>query len=125
MISATSTGSYEKTAKFLNTMKSGSIFRDLHRYGRQGVDALASATPRDTGETATSWGYQIGHTGGVYSISWYNTNRVGQVNVAVILQFGHGTGTGGWVEGVDYINPAIKPIFEKAVNDIWRQVKNA
>jgi hypothetical protein len=125
MISVTSHGDLKKTNKFLNKMKSGDVFRDLDRYGRQGVDLLSSATPRDTGRAASSWRYQVGHTKGVYSISWVNTDREGGVNVALILQYGHGTGTGGYVVGRDYINPALRPHFDKIVNEIWRQVTNA
>ena len=106
-------------------MRDGKEFRDLDRYGRQGVDALSRATPIDTGETAHSWGYQVGHTKGVYSISWFNTHKHNGVNIAVIIQYGHGTGTGGWVEGRDYINPAIQPVFDRILDDIWRQVTNA
>jgi hypothetical protein len=125
MIQVISAGSTKNTEKFLQFMKSGKLFRDLDRYGRQGVDLLSSATPVDTGRAASSWGYQIGHTNGVHSISWFNTDREGGVNVAVILQYGHGTGTGGYVVGRDYINPALRPLFDRAVADIWRQVTNA
>lgn len=124
MISVTSSGSFKKTYAFLEYMKYGKPYQELHRYGRIGVDALSSATPRDTGDTAGSWGYQLGHKPGIYTIHWFNTNREGGVNVAVIIQYGHGTGTGGYVQGIDYINPALRPIFNKIVDDVWRQVKN-
>lgn len=124
MINVISEGDNKKTEKFLEMMKSGKPYQDLDRYGRQGVDALRSATPRDTGETAQSWGYQVSHTKGRYSISWFNTHKERGVNIAVIIQYGHGTGTGGWVEGRDYINPAIQPIFDRIVDDVWRQVTN-
>lgn len=106
-------------------MESGRIFSNLDRYGRNGVDSLARHTPRETGETAHSWKYQVGHTRGIYAVSWLNTHTEGRVNIAVILQYGHGTGTGGYVQGIDYINPAIKPVYEKALEDVWRQVRNA
>jgi hypothetical protein len=125
MISAKASGSFKNTESFLHFMNKGKLFNNLDKYGRQGVDALSSATPRDTGETANSWGYQVGHTRGVYSISWFNTHREGRVNIAVILQYGHGTGTGGYVQGIDYINPAIRPVFNRILDDIWRQVTNA
>lgn len=125
MISATSHGSFDKTNKFLQTMKSETIFNALDRYGRMGVDALSRATPVDTGETAQSWGYQVAHKKGFHSISWFNTHEEDGVNIAVIIQYGHGTGTGGFIHGIDYINPAIRPIFDKIVDDIWRQVTNA
>lgn len=124
MISVTSEGSFKNTLHFLEKMESGRIFNNLDGYGRQGVDALSSATPVDTGETAHDWNYQIGNKSGIHAVSWFNTHRNGRVNIAVILQYGHGTGTGGWVEGRDYINPAMKPIFDRAVADVWRQVTN-
>lgn len=124
MIYATSHGSFDKTTNFLKFLQNGSLFDSLDHYGRLGVDALSSATPVDTGETAHSWGYQLGRERGRYSISWFNTHREDGVNIAVIIQYGHGTGTGGWVEGRDYINPAMRPLFDKIVDDIWRQVMN-
>jgi hypothetical protein len=124
MIGVTSQGSFDKTIKFLSFLQSGDMFSSLDRYGRMGVDALSSATPVDTGLTAHSWGYQVAHEKGRYSISWFNTHKEHGVNIAVIIQYGHGTGTGGWVEGRDYINPAIRPIFDKIVTDVWRQVTN-
>jgi hypothetical protein len=125
MISAKSTGSFDKTIKFLETMQSGRIFKVLDSYGRKGVDLLSSATPRDTGETAESWGYKVNNRGNRHSINWFNTHREDHVNIAVIIQYGHGTGTGGWVEGIDYINPVMRPLFDKIVNDIWMEVRNA
>ena len=125
MIHLTSSGSTKKTQKFLQIMKTGKVFRNLDRYGRQGVDLLSSATPVDTGETSKSWKYQVAHTKGTYSISWVNTHREDEVNIAVIIQYGHGTGTGGYVEGIDYINPAMRPLFDRMVTEIWREVTNA
>jgi Bacteriophage HK97-gp10, putative tail-component len=124
MISVTSHGSFDKTTKYLTFLQSQDLFRSLNRYGQMGVDALARATPRDTGETAQSWGYQVEHSRGRHTISWFNTHKENGVNIAVIIQYGHGTGTGGYVEGRDYINPAIRPIFDKIADDIWRQVRN-
>jgi hypothetical protein len=124
MISRSSDGNFDKTLNFLVFMKSGDLFKQLDHYGRVGVDALSSASPVDTGLMSQSWGYQLGHEKGKYSISWFNTDREGGVNIAVIIQYGHGTGTGGYVQGRDYINPAMRPIFDKIVADIWRQVTN-
>lgn len=124
MIYATSSGSFQKTTKFLESMQSDKPFEGFPGYGRQGVDALSSATPRDTGETAHSWHYEVSHAKGKHVIHWLNTHKEHGVNIAVILQYGHGTGTGGYVEGIDYINPALRPIFDKAVEDVWRQVTN-
>lgn len=120
-----SSGSWDKTVRHLQKLQSGSMFDSLDRYGRIGVDALSRYTPRETGLTADSWGYQIAHDRGQVSLSFFNTNRHNGVNIAVILQYGHGTGTGGYVEGRDYINPAIQPIFDTMVEDIWREVTNA
>ena len=125
MIGAKTTGSFDKTATFLKTMQSGDIFDHLDVYGRRGVDLLASATPYETGRTAQAWGYQVGHKKGKYSISWFNTHVENGVNIAVILQYGHGTGTGGYIRGRDYINPAMRPLFDKILDDVWRQVRNA
>lgn len=97
----------------------------LDRYGATGVDLLSSATPRETGETASSWYYKVKHEKGRHSISWFNSHEEDGVNIAVILQYGHATGTGGWVQGRDYINPALQPLFDKLVEDIWREVRNA
>jgi hypothetical protein len=124
MIKATSSGDFHNTTKFLNFMKSGEFMKGLDAWGRRGVDALSSATPRETGETAQSWGYRVSRQNGRYSIVWFNTHQEDGVNIAVIIQYGHGTGTGGWVEGIDYINPAMRPLFNNIVDDIWRQVTN-
>lgn len=127
MIHTKVSGDFKDTTKFLEFMESGKLYEEsvLNRYGYDGVNALSSATPRDTGETAESWGFQIGHSNGIYAVSWYNTNIEDGCNVAVFIQYGHGTGTGGYVPGIDYINPAIRPVFDRAVNDIWRRVTNA
>ena len=92
------------------------------RYGKMGVDALASATPVDSGKTAESWVYDVQIGKGEMSIVWSNTNSNDGVNIAVILQYGHGTGTGGYVQGRDYINPAIQPVFDKIVDELWGEV---
>lgn len=94
----------------------------LERYGQAGVTALASATPVDSGATAAAWGYEIEETPGGYSIFWTNSNVNKGVNIAIILQYGHGTGTGGYVEGIDYINPALRPIFTQLADEAWREV---
>ena len=124
MISASTSGTWDKTESYLEYLKSERMFQILDHYGRVGVDLLSSATPIDTGETAHSWGYQVENKRGRHSISWFNTHREGRVNIAVILQYGHGTGTGGWVEGRDYINPVMRPLFDKIVDDIWKAVRN-
>lgn len=122
MITVTAKGSSGKTEKFLDRLLHGDIFRSLDQYGLRGVDALASATPVDSGLTADSWNFKVEHARGKHSITWYNTNVHNGVNVAILLQYGHGTGTGGWVQGRDYINPAIQPIFDQIANEVWKQV---
>ena len=94
----------------------------LDRYGREGVAALASATPVDSGETANSWYYEIENKKGSATIRFCNSNINKGVPIAIILQYGHGTGTGGWVQGRDYINPAIRPVFDSLVQSAWREV---
>lgn len=125
MINVTSSGSFQKTTKFLEFAKSDRMFAVLDHYGRVGTDLLSSATPRETGETAQSWRHTVTHQNGSHAINWYNTHSEDGVNIAVIIQYGHGTGTGGYVQGIDYINPVIRPLFETILNDIWRQVMNA
>lgn len=122
MISFRHKGDFSKLTNFLERAKETVRLGDLDKYGRQGVAALASATPIDTGLTASSWYYEIEHKDGSASISFHNSNIQNGVPIAIILQYGHGTRNGGWVEGVDYINPAIRPIFDQIVNSAWREV---
>lgn len=105
-------------------MKNIKINDILSKYGKIGVNALLQATPKDSGVTSQSWNYRIEVNNNNASIVWYNTNVVKGVNIAVILQYGHGTRNGGWVEGTDYINPAMKPIFDKIANQVWKEVIN-
>jgi len=122
MITLESTGDFKKTQDFLNKMARAEFTAMLNHYGQVGVDALASATPTDSGLTANSWTYTIEKKLGKYTIIWRNTNVVDGTPVAILIQYGHGTGTGGWVEGRDYINPAIRPIFDMITDEVWRQV---
>ena len=115
-------GDFSKTTNFLKRAKDKVYLEDLDKYGRQGVAALASATPIDSGKTASSWYYKIENTKESAKITFYNSNVQNGVSIAVILQYGHGTRNGGWVEGRDYINPAVQPIFDKIVDDAWREV---
>ena len=115
-------GDFSKTKRYLEKMKKAIRLEDLDKYGREGVAALASATPVDTGVTAKSWSYKITNKNGSVVISFHNSNIQNGVPIAVILQYGHGTNNGGWVQGRDYINPAIQPIFDKIVNNAWREV---
>lgn len=123
MISFRQKGDFSNLSKFLERAKEAVHLGDLDRYGRAGVDALASATPVDTGLTASSWYYEIERENGSVTISFRNSNIQNGVPIAIILQYGHGTGTGGWVEGRDYINPAIQPIFDQIAKDAWEEVK--
>lgn len=116
-------GDFEKTTKFLHRLTEGINRRKLESYGRLGVESLRSATPKDTGKTAESWSYEIVEQPGRTSIYWRNNNVVdGWANIAVLIQYGHATRNGGWVQGRDYINPAIQPIFDKMADDIWKEV---
>lgn len=124
-ISFTSKGDFSKTIKFLNKVKNVKINDILSKYGAIGVNALSQATPKDSGVTSRSWNYKIEVNNDNASIVWYNTNVVKGVNIAVILQYGHGTRNGGWVEGRDYINPAMKPIFDKIADQVWKEVINS
>ena len=123
-ISFSSKGDFSKTIKFLNKVKNVKINNILSKYGKIGVTALSQATPKDSGVTSRSWNYKIEVNNDNASIVWYNTNIVKGVNIAVILQYGHGTRNGGWVEGRDYINPAMKPIFDKIADQVWKEVIN-
>lgn len=125
MIKITSSGDFSRTFKFLNFMSNWKIDKILQKYGRQGVAALAAATPVESGTTANSWSYEIKTSGQSATIYWSNSNVNKGVNIAVILQFGHGTGTGGYVQGRDYINPAMRPIFDKIAEEAWMEVVKA
>lgn len=122
MISFRQKGDFSKLTRFLEKAKEAVRLGDLDKYGREGVAALASATPVDSGLTARSWHYKIENRKGSVAISFYNSNVQNGVSIAVILQYGHGTRTGGWVAGRDYINPAIQPVFDKIANEAWREV---
>lgn len=122
MISFRQTGDFSKLTRYLEKSKNAVRLGNLDKYGREGVAALASATPRDTGKTANSWSYEIKITKDSLAITFKNSNIQNGVPIAVIIQYGHGTNNGGWVEGRDYINPAIRPIFDKLANDVWKEV---
>ena len=123
-ITLEASGNYSSTTTWLQRMGRMSIESQLARYGAKGVRALASSTPVETGKTASSWSYSVTRKGDTWILSWENTNVVRGVPIAIILQYGHVTGTGGWVQGRDYINPAIKPIMDEIAEGVWRTVKN-
>ena len=122
MIRFSHKGDLSKVTRYLEKASKSARLRDLDKYGREGVAALASATPVDSGLTASSWYYEIKRENGSVTISFLNSNIQNGGPIAIILQYGHGTGTGGWVDGRDYINPAIQPIFDKLAYDAWREV---
>lgn len=122
MISFRQKGDFSNAMKFLQKDRNSVILKVLDRYGQEGVRALESATPIDSGETARSWSYEVSISGGTSKITFYNSNVNEGVPIAVIIQLGHGTGTGGWVEGQDYINPALQPIFDTIANEVWKEV---
>ena len=116
-------GNFNRLEKYLGKSIDAVTMNHLNRYGEEGVRVLSASTPVDTGKTATSWRYEIEKTGSGYSLSFHNDNVVaGWFNVAIMLDTGHGTGTGGWVEGLHYIDPAIQPIFEQMAHDLWLEV---
>ena len=122
MIKFRQKGDFSKLTSFLEKTKGAVHLGNLDKYGREGVAALASATPVDSGLTANSWSYEITNKQGSAKITFYNSNIQNGVPIAIILQYGHGTRNGGWVQGRDYINPTIQPIFDKIVNEAWREV---
>ena len=122
MIGFESSGSFKETESFLQRCRRGDIFDPVEAIAEEGVQRLAAATPQDSGITASSWSYEIVEENGKFTIWFRNSHENAGFNVAVGLQYGHGTGTGGWVGGIDYINPALKPIFDKMGNDVWKEV---
>lgn len=125
MIKFTVSGDTANTDKFLDRMINGDLYSGIEQYAQQGVDALRAATPRETGATADAWTYEIERSGGNVTIWWINTNVVNGFNVAIGLQYGHGTGTGGWVQGYDYINPSLRGLFDKLADKVWEEVQKA
>lgn len=122
MIGIRQKGDFRKTEKFLKQSLGKDWRSILDKYGKKGVEALSRATPIETGETAVSWGYKIIQNGSGISIQWHNYNINKGVNIAIILQYGHATRNGGWVEGRDYINPALQPIFDELAEQAWKEV---
>ena len=121
-ISVRQKGDFSKLTRYLLKAKKAVNISDLDKFGKEGVAALASATPVDSGKTANSWYYEIENTNGSATITFYNSNIQNGIPIAIILQYGHGTRNGGWVQGRDYINPAIQPIFDKIADEAWKEV---
>jgi len=116
-------GDFSRLRRYFSKAIDAVTLSHLQKYGEEGVEALKAATPVDSGKTAMSWRYEITSDGSTYAIEFHNDNVVnGWFNVAIMLDVGHGTGTGGWVEGLNYIDPTIQPIFEKMAHDLWLEV---
>jgi hypothetical protein len=122
MITITQKGSFKNTERYLSRLKTAQLFAVLNKYGSLGQNALSNATPVESGLTAASWSYTIEQRPGYYSIRWHNSHIESGVPIAVILQYGHGTGTGGYVQGRNYIMPAIRPIFDQMADEAWKEV---
>ncbi len=122
MITFRQKGNFSKVTWYLERAKEAARVGILDKYGKAGVAALEAATPVDTGETARSWNYRIERSRGSVSLVFYNTNTNKGIPIVILLQYGHATSSGGYVEGVDFINPALKPIFEKIADEAWKEV---
>lgn len=125
MLEIESRGSFRNTEKFLAAMKRKDIYASLEKYGAEGAAALASATPSETGITANAWSYSVSRKGKRWAIIWSNHNVVSGIPVVILIQYGHGTGTGGFVQGRDFINPVIRPLFDRIADDVWKAVKTS
>lgn len=122
MISFRQKGDFSNLTRYFERVREAAKVGILNKYGRAGVDALSATTPIESGLTANSWFYEIEHNSESATISYHNSHINKGIPIAIILQYGHGTGTGGWVQGRDYINPAIQPLFDKIANEAWREV---
>ena len=122
MITFTTSGNFNNTENFLKRMSKSDQMALMNKFGQAGVEALSINTPIDTGETAQSWSYTITRKADSYRIDWVNSNVQNGTPIAILIQYGHGTRTGGYVEAIDYINPAIRPIFESLADEIWGEV---
>ena len=125
MITIKHNGDFKKAEKFLKTMNKRDYMAILRRYGEQGVAALREATPKDSGITADSWSYEIKKDNKGYTIYWNNSSINRGINIALLIQYGHATGSGVYIEGIDYINPALKQTLSDMANELWREVEQA
>ena len=125
MITVKHTGDFRKTEKFLNKMKKRDYMTTLRKYGEQGVAALEEATPKDSGVTAGSWSYEIAKEDNGYTLYWRNSSRNDGVNIALLIQYGHATGWGVYVKGIDYINPALKQVMKDMADAVWKEVEES
>lgn len=124
MLTIKQKGEWKTTTAFLKKAEQLKVIPILERNGSAGVGVLANATPKDSGLTASSWDFRIVMQNAGYIIEWFNTNLNRGANIAILIQYGHGTGTGGWIPPRDYINPVMKPIFDKITKDILKEVSN-
>lgn len=126
-ITISNRGDFSKTIKFLRKMEifDKLLLRKIEKYGQMGVDLLSEATPKKTGKTAASWSYEVRTSGPSVSIIWSNSNVNRGIPIVVLIQYGHGLPNGGYVEGIDFINPAMRPLFEKMAKDIWLEVNTS
>lgn len=115
-------GDFSKTERFLKKAKEADFYKHMERYAQLGVEALKEATPIDSGATADSWSYELKTSKNGAEITWINSNTNKGENIAILIQYGHGTGTGGYVHGLDYINPAMRSVFDKIIDEIWKEV---
>ena len=115
-------GNFSKTDKFLNKLSTYDANRILDEYGRRGVEALSSATPVDSGNTAKSWSYEVDKSGNGYAIKFFNDSKNEGISIVILNQYGHATRNGGWVQGRDFINPAIRPVFDTMARDLWKEM---
>jgi hypothetical protein len=122
LIKITHSGDFKNTEKFFNKVVKREYMKLFDQVGRAGVEALQEATPKRTGKTAASWSYTVTQNREGISISWNNSNRNDGANVAILIQLGHGTSSGAYVKGIDYINPALKPVFDAFANKVWWEV---
>ena len=125
MITFKQKGSFKNIERFLDKMQKKEFFQRLNQYGKRGVDALSAATPIDSGKTASSWNYEIHRSKDLVEIVWTNSNVNDGVPIVILLQYGHATGNGGYVQGYDFINPAIRPIFDEIEKDLWKEVTSS
>lgn len=125
MISLSSDGSFDKTERFLHAMQKLNVKKVIDAAAQRGVIALSKATPKESGLAANSWNYVITQSKGFVSIGWTNSDVENGYPVAIMIQYGHGTGTGGWIQGIDYINPAMRPVFDEIAETIWKAVTSA
>lgn len=124
MIKISAKGDWSRTNSFLERALNIIKLGELDKYGREGVEVLAAATPEDTGKTASSWYYKVSRTRAGAKIEWLNSSQNQGIPIVILLQYGHGFQNGGYVQGIDFINPALEPVFEEIANNAWKELTN-